>query len=62
MVKILQYKNKYNYTINQLYIDYENMTYEIGSFKIGADKTVTKKAFYKKIEELIILGFKEKIR
>lgn len=56
---IYQYKNKYNYVIKQLKIDYENKTYKVGSFTIGADKTVTRKAFYEKIEELKKIGFEE---
>lgn len=56
----LECKNKYGYTIKQLKIDYDNKTYKVGNFVIKADKVVTKKAINEKIEELKILGFKEK--
>ena len=56
-IKILQCKNKFNYTIKQLKIDYKNKTFSIGSFTIGADKTTTKKAIDEKIEELKKLDF-----
>lgn len=52
-------KNKYGYTKRQLKIDYDNRTYKIGNFTIGADKTVTSKLIDEKINELKILGFKE---
>lgn len=58
-IKILQCKNKYNYTTKQLKINYFNKTFSVGSFCIGADKTVTKKALNEKIEELKLLNFKE---
>jgi hypothetical protein len=56
-IKIIQCKNKYNYTIKQLKIDYKNKTFSIGSFRIGADMTTTKKALNEKIEELKKLDF-----
>ena len=56
-IQILQCKNKYNYTTKQLKINYNNKTFSIGSFKIGADKTMTKKALNEKIEELKKLDF-----
>ena len=56
---ILQCKNKYGYTIKQLKIDYYNKTYAVGSFTIGADKTITKKTLNKKIEELKKLDFED---
>lgn len=56
---ILQCKNQYGYTIKQLKIDYTNKTYAVGSFTIGADKTITKKALNEKIEELKKLNFEE---
>lgn len=60
MLKYLQFKNQYNYTVLQLKIDYENKTYKIGQFKIlSKQDTVTRKSFFEKIEELKILGFKE---
>jgi hypothetical protein len=60
MIKYLQFKNQYNYTVLQLKIDYENKTYKTGHFTILSKKeTVTKKSFFEKIEELKILGFKE---
>lgn len=52
-------KNKYGYTKRQLRIDYDNKTYKVGSFTIGADKTVTSKLIDEKIEKLKLLGFKE---
>ena len=52
-------KNKYGYTKRQLRIDYDNKIYKVGSFTIGADKTVTSKLIDEKIEELKLLGFKE---
>lgn len=58
-IKIIQYKNKYNYTIRQLKIDYKTKIFQIGSFTIGADETTTKKYFYNKIEELKKMGFLE---
>lgn len=58
-IKILQCKNKYNYTTKQLKINYINKTFSVGSFCVGADKTVTKKALNEKIEELKQLDFKE---
>ena len=58
-IKILQCKNKYNYTIKQLRINYTTKTFSVGSFCIGANKTVTKKALNEKIEELKQLNFKE---
>lgn len=57
-IMILQYKNKYNYTIKQLKINYSKKMFEVGQFKIGADKTVTKKAFNEKIEDLKKINFK----
>lgn len=56
---ILQCKNQYGYVIKQLKIDYENKTFSVGSFTVGADKTITKKALNEKIEELKSLNFKE---
>jgi hypothetical protein len=56
---VLQCKNQYGYVIKQLKIDYENKTFSIGSFTVGADKTITKKALNEKIEELKKLNFKE---
>ena len=57
--KILQCKNKYGYTTKQLKINYDEKTFSVGSFSIGADKTITKKALNEKIEELKNIGFKE---
>ena len=60
MLKYLQFKNQYNYTVLQLKIDYENKTYKIGQFKILSKKeTVTRKSFFEKIEELKMLGYTE---
>lgn len=56
---ILQCKNQYGYTIKQLKIDYNNKTFQLGSFTIGADKTITAKALREKVEELKMLNFKE---
>lgn len=58
-IKILQCKNKYNYTIKQLKINYINKTFAVGSFSIGADKTISKKALNEKIEELKQCNFVE---
>ena len=58
-IKIFQCKNKYGYTTKQLQIDYDNKTFSVGSFTIGADKTITKKALNEKIEELKNMEFKE---
>lgn len=59
---ILQCKNKYGYTIKQLLIDYDKKSFSVGSFTIGADKTITKKALHAKIEELKALNFEEVIK
>lgn len=56
---ILQCKNQFGYIIKQLKIDYDKKTFAVGSFRIGADKTITKKALNEKIEELKRLDFKE---
>lgn len=62
MIKYLQFKNKYNYTVLQLKIDYENKTYKIGQFKILSKKeTVKRKSFFEKIEELKTAGFKKEV-
>ena len=61
-ITILQCKNKYGYTIKQLKIDYENKVFSVGSFRIGADKTITKKAINEKIEELKRLNFSEVVQ
>ena len=45
----------------ELKIDYDNKTYKVGNFTIGADKVVTSKLIDEKIEELKMLGFKEEI-
>lgn len=58
----LQYKNTYGYTIQQMEINYTNKEFKIGHFKMGADKTITRKAFNEKREELLKLGFKEIIK
>lgn len=57
---ILQCKNQFGYVIKQLKIDYDKKTFAVGSFRIGADKTITKKALSEKIEELKKLGFEQK--
>ena len=60
MVKYYGFKNQYNYTILQIRIDYENKTYKTGQFThLSKDETITRKAFYAKIEELEALGFKK---
>lgn len=58
---ILQCKNQYGYTINQLKIDYDKKIFKIGQFKIGANKTITKKALKEKIKELEKLNFEEEV-
>lgn len=55
----IQFKNKFNYIVRQLKIDYRSKTYQLGIFRIGADKTVNRKVFYEKIEELKKSGFME---
>ena len=57
-VKIYQCKNKYNYTIKQLKIDFKNKTFSTGFFVISAE-TITKKAINEKIDFLKKCGFKE---
>lgn len=56
---IIQFKNKYNTTILQMKIDKENKTYCLGQFKIGADKTLSRKKFYNIKDELIENGYKQ---
>lgn len=56
---ILQCKNKYGYTIKQLKIDYNKKIFAVGSFTMGADETITRKALHAKIEELKALNFEE---
>lgn len=59
MIKYYGYKNQYNYTIQQIRIDYENKTYKLGQFiHLSKSETITRKAFFEKIEELELLGFK----
>lgn len=58
-IVIVGFKNRFNTTIKQLYIDYGRKTYKIGNFTTRNDKRLTKKAFYEKIEELKVLGFSE---
>ena len=60
MIKYFGYKNKYNYTIQQIRIDYENKTYKVGLFThLSKSETITRKAFFEKIEELQLLGFQK---
>lgn len=59
-VEIIQYKNKFNYTVLQLKIDYTKKEYTKGHFKIGADKTTkTMKDFFNIIDMLKKSNFKE---
>ena len=50
-------KNQFGYTIRQLRVDYENKTYETGSFKQSVDHKVSNKEIDRKMEELDALGF-----
>ena len=60
MIKYYGYKNKYNYTIQQIRIDYENKIYKLGQFiHLSKSETITRKAFFEKIEELQLLGFQK---
>lgn len=59
MIKYYGFKNKYNYDVLQIRIDFENKTYKTGQFKILSKSDIlTKKSFYNKIEELKESGFK----
>ena len=61
MFEILTSKNKYNYTIKQIIIDYEKKEFLInfgGASKIAKKNSTTKK-INEKIEELKILNFKQ---
>lgn len=61
-IKIIQLKNKFNYTILQLKINYTKKTYKKGHFKIGADKTIKiKKEFNNIIEHLKKCNFIEEV-
>ena len=60
MIQKYTCKNKFNYTIKDLYIDYTNKTYKQGDlFHFGDAKKITKKALNEKIQELELSGFKE---
>jgi len=50
-------KNQFGYTIRQLRVDYDNRTYETGSFKQSVDHKVSNREIDRKIEELDALGF-----
>ena len=61
MIEILTSKNKYNYTIKQILIDYELKTFEIkhgGASKI-APKNATTKRINETAEKLRAAGFVE---
>ena len=59
MIKYYGFKNKYNYDVLQIRIDFENKTYKTGQFKILSKSDIlTRKSFYNKIEELKETGFK----
>lgn len=61
MIKYYGFKNKYNYDVLQIRIDFENKTYKTGQFKIlSKNDILTRKSFYNKIEELEGMGFKNK--
>ena len=59
--KVYTSTNKYNYSIKQLIIDFDNKTYEInfGEQCRIAKKNSTTKAINEKVEELKAIGFKE---
>lgn len=50
--------NKYNYQVKQLYINFKERIYCVGSFKQNVN-IITHKALNEKIEELKLLNFKE---
>ena len=50
-------KNQFGYTIRQLRVDYDNRTFETGSFKQSVDHKVSNREIDRKIEELEALGF-----
>lgn len=50
-------KNQFGYTIRQLRVDYDNKTYETGSFKQSVDHKVSNREIDRKMEELDALGF-----
>lgn len=52
-------KNKYGYTIKDLYIDYENKTFKVGNLFFEGATIVSKKFIDAKIEELKMLGCKQ---
>lgn len=56
---IYGYKNSYGITVKQLKVDYNTKTYQVGSFTMRNDKTITRKQFYELIEEYKKLGLKE---
>lgn len=59
MIKYYGFKNKYNYDVLQIRIDFENKTYKTGQFKILSKSDIlTRKSFYNKIEELKEMEFK----
>lgn len=58
-IEVLGYKNQYGYTIQQVYINYPEKTYEVGSITMRNDKTISRKEFLKTIERLKQAGFKE---
>ena len=59
MIKYYGFKNKYNYDVLQIRIDFENKTYKTGQFKILSKSDIlTRKSFYNKIEKLKEMGFK----
>lgn len=52
-------RNRYGYTIKDLYIDYENKTFKVGNLFFGGCTIVSKKFIDAKIEELKLVGFKQ---
>lgn len=60
MIKYYGFKNKYNYDILQIRIDFENKTYRLGQFThLSKGEVITRKSFYDKIEELKLMGLEE---
>lgn len=58
-IEVLGFKNQYGYTIQQVYINYPERTYEVGSITMRNDRTISRKDFYRTIERLKQAGFKE---
>ena len=58
LVVVYGVKNQFNYDIEQIKIDYEHKTYQLGMFtKLGKGDYISKKELKQKVEELKLLGF-----